>query len=67
MMCMYTKQEVLRWIDAELDTEAHNEILVLGDAEVEGWVKQHDNLLQKKKKGAPHHPTSIKEKEIIQT
>ena len=25
-------------------------MLVLGDAEVEGWVKAHDELLQKKKK-----------------
>ena len=33
-MRMYTEQEVLRWIDAELDNEAHNEMLLLGDAEV---------------------------------
>ena len=52
-MHMYTEQEVLRWIDAELDNEAHNEMLVLGAAEVEGWVKEHDQLLQKKKKVPP--------------
>ena len=52
-MCMYTEQEVLRWIDAELDNEAHIEMLVLGAAEVEGWVKEHDQLLQKKKKVPP--------------
>ena len=50
---MYVEQEMLRWIDAELDNEAHNEMLVLGDAEVEGWVKEHDNLLQKQKKVPP--------------
>ena len=52
-MHMYTEQEVLKWIDAELDNEAHNEMLVLGDAEVEGCIKEHDNLIQKKKKVPP--------------
>ena len=52
-MHMYAEQEVLRWIDAELDNEAHNEMLVLGDAEVEGWIKEHDNLPQKKKQVPP--------------
>ena len=44
-MWMYTEKEVLRLIDAELDNDAHNELPVLGDAEVEGWVKAHDELL----------------------
>ena len=52
-MHMYTEQEVLRWTDAELDNESHNEMLVLGDAEVENWVKEHDNLLKKKKVPPP--------------
>ena len=58
---MYTEKKGLRWIDAELDNDAHNELLVLGDAEVEeGWVKAHDELLQKKKKDEP--PSSKKKK-----
>ena len=62
-MQMYTEKEVLRWIDAELDNDAHNEMLVLGDAEVEGWVKAHDELLQKKKKVTPEdQPPSSKKK-----
>ena len=35
-MCMYAEKDVLRWIDEELDNEAHNEMLVLGEAEVKG-------------------------------
>ena len=69
-MHMYTEKDVLRWIDAELDNEAHNEMLVLGQAEVEGCITEHDKLLHKKKKVPPHargSATSIKEKEIIQT
>ena len=52
-MRMSTEKDMLRWIDAELDNEAHNEMLVLGEAEVEGWVTEHDKLLQKKKKVPP--------------
>ena len=60
-MLIHTEKEVLRWIDAELDNDAHNEMLVLGDAEVEGWVKAHDELLQKKKKVLPEdQPLSSK-------
>ena len=54
-MHMYTEKDVLRWIDAELDNEAHNEMLVLEEAEVEGWVTEHDKLLHKKK-NKPHMP-----------
>ena len=51
---------MLRWIDAELDNDAHNEMLVLGDAE----VKAHDEPLQKKKKVTPEDqpPSSNKKK-----
>ena len=52
-MHMYTEKDVLGWIDAELDNEAHNEMLVLGEAEVEGWVTEHDKLFHKKKKVPP--------------
>ena len=62
-MQMYTEKGVLRWIDAELDYDAHNKLLVLGDAEVEGWVKAHDELLQKKKKVPPEdEPPSSKKR-----
>ena len=63
-MRMYTEKEVFRWIDAELDNDAHNEMLVLGDAEVEDWVKAHDKLLWKKKKVPPEDqsPSSKKKK-----
>ena len=38
-------------------------MLVLGDAEVEGWVKAHDEPLQKKKKVPPEdQPSSSKKK-----
>ena len=57
---MYTEKEVLRWIDGELDNDTHNEMLVLGDAKVEGWVKAHD---EKKKKVPPEdQPPSSKKK-----
>ena len=36
-----------------IENESHNEMLVLGDAEVEDWVKEHNNLLKKKKKVPP--------------
>ena len=49
---MYAEKDMLRWIDEELDNEAHNKMLVLGEAEVKGWVTEHDKLLHKKK-GAP--------------
>ena len=52
-MRMYAEKDVLRWIDEELDNEAHNEMLVLGEAEVEGWVTEHDKLLHKMKKVPP--------------
>ena len=52
-MRMYAEKDVLRWIDEELDNEAHNEMLVLGEAEVEGWVTEHDKLLHKMKKVLP--------------
>ena len=52
-MRMYTEKDMLRRIDAELDNEAHNEMLVLGEAEVEGWVREHDKLLHKKKNLPP--------------
>ena len=48
-MGMYMEEEVLRWIDSELDDDAQNEILILGDAEVNEYVKDHEQLLQKKK------------------
>ena len=35
-MRMYAEKDMLRWIDEELDNEEHNEMLVLGEAEVEG-------------------------------
>ena len=65
---MYTEKEVVRWIDAELDNDAHNEMLVLGEAEVEGWVSEHDKLLMKKKKGPPtteDQPTASKKRKIF--
>ena len=52
-MCMYAEKDVLRWIDEELDNEAHNEMLVLEEAEVEGWVAEHDKLLHKTIKVPP--------------
>ena len=48
-MQMYTEKEMLRWIDAELDTDPHNEMLVLGDAEVEGCIKNMMNYCRKRK------------------
>ena len=40
-MKMYMEKEVLRWIDSELDDDPHNEILILGNAEVDEYVKDH--------------------------
>ena len=50
---MNMEKEVLRLIDSELDDDPHNEILILGDAEVDEYVKDHEELLQKKKKVSP--------------
>ena len=52
-MHMYAENDMLRWIDEELDNEEHNEMLVLGEAEVEGWVTENDKLLHKMKKVPP--------------
>ena len=49
-MKLYMEKELLRWIDSELDYDPHNEILVWGDAEVDEYVKDHEELLQKKRK-----------------
>ena len=50
---MYAEKDVLRRIDEELDNEVHNEMLVLGEAEVEGWVTEHNKLLHQMKKVPP--------------
>ena len=52
-MRMYAENDMLRWTDEELDNEEHNEMLVLGEAEVEGWVTENDKLLHKMKKVPP--------------
>ena len=50
-MKMYTEKKVLGWIDSELDDDPHDEIL--RDAEADEYVKDHEVLLQKKKKVSP--------------
>ena len=54
MKC-YSHEQLMEWIDNYLGDEAHNEKLVLGDADVEEYKGQRDKLLGKgeKKKQVP--------------
>ena len=54
MKC-YSHEQVIEWLENYLGDEAHNEKLVLGDADVEKYKGQRDKLLGKgeKKKQVP--------------
>ena len=49
MKC-YSHEQLMEWIDNYLGDEAHNEKLVLGDADVEEYKGQRDKLLAKGEK-----------------
>ena len=49
MKC-YSHEQVMEWIENYLGDEAHNEKLVLGDADVEEYKGQRDKLLGKGEK-----------------
>ena len=49
MKC-YTHDKVMDWIEQYLSDEAHNEKLILGDADVEEYWSNRDKLLGKGQK-----------------
>ena len=49
MKC-YTHAKIMEWIDQHLSDEAHNEKLILGDADVEEYWSNRDKLLGKGQK-----------------
>ena len=63
MKC-YSHEQVMEWIENYLGDEAHNEKLVLGDADVEEYKGQRDKLLGKgeKKKEVPVEQAKKKRK-----
>ena len=63
MKC-YLHEQVIEWIENYLSDEAHNEKLVLGDADVEEYKGQRDKLLGKgeKKKEVPVEQAKKKRK-----
>ena len=63
MKC-YSHEQLMEWIENYLDDEAHNEKLVLGDADVEEYKGQRDKLLGKgeKKKEVPVEQVKKKRK-----
>ena len=63
MKC-YSHEQVMEWIENYLHDEAHNEKLVLGDADVEEYKGQRDKLLGKgeKKKEVPVEQANKKRK-----
>ena len=67
MKC-YTHDKVMDWIDQYLSDEAHNEKLILGDADVEEKRSNRDKLLGKgqKEKEKPAKKPDKKKKRIEQ-
>ena len=61
----YTHAKIMEWIDQYLSDEAHNEKLILGDADVEEYRSNRDKLLgkgQKEKEKTPEKPQKKRKK-----
>ena len=63
-MKYYSHEQLMEWIDNYFGDDAHNEKLVLGDADVEEYKGQRDKLLAKgeKKKLLPVQQVKKKRK-----
>ena len=67
MKC-YTHVKIMEWIDQHLSDEAHNEKLILGDADVEEYRSNRDKLLGKRQeeKEKPVQKPQKKRKKVDQ-
>ena len=58
MKC-YTHAKIMYWIDQHPSDEAHNEKLILGDADVEEYRSNRDKLLGKGQKEKEKTPEKL--------
>ena len=65
MKC-YLHEQVIEWLENYLGDEAHNEKLVLGDADVEKYKGQRDKLLGKGEKKKQVHVGQVKKKRKVE-